>query len=145
MTLALYILIAIVGVGLVLKFTDRPSKAANAPEEPPHTAPQECCGQHAICERDSLLISSDAVEYFDDEELDAFRGRGADEYTDSETEQFRDVLLTLLPDDIAPWARSIRLRGINLPTVINQELLMMVAENRAAHNTSSTPHDAPVI
>lgn len=126
--LALYILAAIILVGLVLKLTDRSAENDGKPSE----KPQECCGQHAVCERDSLIMTSDKIEYFDDEELDTFRGRDADEYTDSETEQFRDVLLTLLPDDIAPWARSIRLRGISLPRVVEQELLMMVAENRAA-------------
>ena len=129
MILALYILGALLLAGLVLWFTDKPAKsdASDAPAEP-----QQCCGQHAVCERDSLIVSSDDIVYFDDEELDAFRGRDADDYTDSETEQFRDVLLTLLPEDIAPWARSIRLRGINLPGVVQQELLMMVAEARAA-------------
>lgn len=135
MTLALYILAAIVLVGLVLKLTDKPAPRSDAPD--PDSAPaadgeQECCGQHAVCERDSLIVASDTIEYFDDEELDTFRGRGADDYTDSETEQFRDVLLTLLPHDIAPWARSLRLRGISLPRVVEQELLMMVAEARAA-------------
>jgi len=143
MILSLYILAAIVAVGLVLRLTDRPKATDDSSSGA--AKPQECCGRHAVCERDSLMITSDTVEYFDDEELDVFRGRDADDYTDSETEQFRDVLLTLLPDDIAPWARSIRLRGINLPTVVNQELLMMVAENRASRNTSSPAHDASVI
>ena len=71
------------------------------------------------------------IEYFDDEELDAFRGREPESYTDDEIEQFRDVLLTLLPTDIAPWARSIQLRGISLPMAVREELLMIVAEERA--------------
>ena len=53
------------------------------------------------------------------------------EATDEEIEQFRDVLLTLLPTDIAPWARSIQLRGITLPMAVREELLMIVAEERA--------------
>lgn len=87
---------------------------------------------HITCERDSLLagVSRD-VEYFDDEELDAYAGREADGYTEEEADQFREVLLTLLPDDIAPWARSIQLRGINLPTEVREELLMIVAEERS--------------
>lgn len=131
MILALYILGAILLAGLVLWFTDNPGKSKSDASDVT-AEPQQCCGQHAVCERDSLIVSSDDIVYFDDEELDAFRGRDADDYTDSETEQFRDVLLTLLPEDIAPWTRSIRLRGINLPGVVQQELLMMVAEARAA-------------
>ena len=33
----------------------------------------ECCGQHEICERDSLLAAvSKQIEYYDDEELDKY-------------------------------------------------------------------------
>ena len=68
--------------------------------------------------------------YYDDEELDAFKGREPDDYTSEEIDQFRDVLLTLLPQDIAGWGRSIQLRGINLPYEVREELLMIVAEAR---------------
>jgi hypothetical protein len=86
---------------------------------------------HITCEKDSLLAQvSGKIEYFDDEELDAYRGREADSYSDDEIEQFRDVLLTLLPDDIAPWARSIQLRGITLPDCVREELLLIVTEER---------------
>ena len=68
--------------------------------------------------------------YLGDEELDAFKGRNPESYTDDEIEQFRDVLLTLLPQDIAGWGRSIQLRGIELPPAVREELLMIVAEAR---------------
>ena len=95
----------------------------------------ECCGMHITCERDSLLTAASADNapvYFDDEELDIYAGRPADGYTAAETEQFRDVLLTLLPEDIAPWARSVQQRGITLPADIRDELLLIVAEARQA-------------
>ena len=86
---------------------------------------------HITCERDSLLASvSETIEYYDDEELDAFKGLNPESYTDDEIEQFRDVLLTLLPQDIAGWGRSIQLRGIELPPAVREELLMIVAEAR---------------
>lgn len=91
----------------------------------------ECCGMHITCEKDSLLAAvSETIEYFDDEELDRFAGRQPDSYEPEEIEEFRDILLTLLPTDIAPWGRSIQLRGINLPTEVRDELLMIVAEAR---------------
>ena len=40
------------------------------------------------------------------------------------------MLLTLLPDDIAGWGRSIQLRGIELPAAVKEELLLIVAEAR---------------
>ncbi len=90
-----------------------------------------CCGMHITCEKDSLLADvSEQIDYFDDEELDRFAGRAADDYMPEEIEEFRDVLLTLIPEDIAPWARSIQLRGIQLPTEVREELLMIVAEAR---------------
>ncbi len=93
---------------------------------------------HITCEKGSLLAAvSDKAEYYDDEELDAYIGRGAQDYDDEEIERFRDVLLTLLPDDIAGWARSIQLRGIELPAPVREELLMIVAETRASRNIKS--------
>lgn len=127
MIVALYILGALIVAALVLKLTDRRPAAGPDVVEPE----QECCGMHVTCERDSLIAAvSEEIEYFDDEELDAYAGRGADAYSPEEVEQFRDILITLLPDDIAPWARSIQLRGITLPQEIREELLMIVAEAR---------------
>ena len=93
--------------------------------------PEGCCGQHIVCEKDSLLAAvSTEIEYYEDEELDNFRGIGADDYTDEQIEQFRDVLYTLRPDEIGGWARSIQLRGINLPAAVKDELIMLAAEAR---------------
>ena len=51
----------------------------------------ECCGQHEVCEKDSLLAAvSKKVEYYDDEELDLFIGRKGNAYTEDETELFRE-------------------------------------------------------
>ena len=91
----------------------------------------ECCGQHEVCEKDSLIqgISREIV-YYDDEELDVFKGTAPSDYTEEQIEQFRDVLYTLQRDDIAGWARSIQLRGIQLPAPIHDELIMLAAEAR---------------
>ncbi len=136
MIVALYILIALVAVGAVLYALHRRDMRRNPPvagQEPEPAEPEQCCGMHITCERDSLLASvSDGIEYYDDEELDRFRGRGPEDYSDDEIEEFRNVLLTLLPSDIAGWGRSIQLRGIELPSQVREELLMIVAEARAA-------------
>ncbi len=144
MIAALYILLALLAVGTVLWLLERRYRRRN-PEAPTVDNPDtgECCGMHITCERDSLLASvSDQIVYYDDEELDAYRGRTADNYSEEEIEQFRDVLLTLLPDDIAGWGRSIQLRGITLPSVVRDELLLIVAETRAerAMHEGSTTH-----
>ncbi|MDE6198960.1 MAG: hypothetical protein K2G06_03860 [Muribaculaceae bacterium] len=90
-----------------------------------------CCGMHITCEKDSLSTAvSTEIIYYDDEELDAYSGRPAESYSGEETEQFRDILLTLLPTDIAGWARSLQLRNIALPPEVSDELLLIVSEAR---------------
>lgn len=136
MTAAIIILNALIIVGAILYLLhlreqqQNPSQS-NEEDQPAEATEQECCGMHITCEKDSLLASlSDKIIYYDDEELDRFAGRGEDQYSDEEIEEFRDVLLTLLPHDIAGWGRSIQLRGITLPSVVRDELLMIVAEAR---------------
>ena len=133
MTAALIIASAIILAGLALYTHHRLTDGDEVPVPATAAADEECCGQHAVCERDSLLAAvSQKIEYYDDEELDAFAGREPESYTPAESEQFRDVLLTLLPDDIAGWARSVQLRGIALPVDVRDELIMMISEARAS-------------
>lgn len=135
MIAALIILAALVLTGAVLWLFDRKHRPEKQ-EETPETAEQpqeECCGMHITCEKDSLVSAmSTEIEYYDDEELDAYAGTGADDYSEEAIEEFRNVLLTLLPHDIAGWARSCTLRGITLPTPVRDELIMIVSEARAA-------------
>ena len=86
---------------------------------------------HLVCEKTSLSVMSDEIIYYDDEELDRFKGRKPESYTSDETEEFRDVLLTLLPEDVAGWAKSITLRQIELPSEVKDELLLIISELRA--------------
>ena len=138
MIVAFYILLALLLTGAVLYTLHRrdmsrnpQSSGADQTEETSAVAGEECCGMHITCEKDSLLASvSDDIVYYDDEELDRFCGRRPDDYNDDEIEEFRGVLLTLLPEDIAGWGRSIQLRGIELPSDVRDELLMIVAEAR---------------
>ena len=77
----------------------------------------ECCGQHEVCERDSLLAAvSKKIEYYDDEELDQFIGR--------------DVLYTTLDVEVAGWIRSLQLRGIELPDDLKDEVFLIIGERR---------------
>lgn len=134
MIVALIILISLIVTGIILYLHHRffYSKKEIVIETQTSTPPEEnCCGMHITCEKDSLLASiSNEIVYYDDEELDIFAGRNENDYTDDEIEQFRDILLTLLPSDIAGWGRSIQLRGITLPTIVRDELLLIVAEAR---------------
>ena len=91
----------------------------------------ECCGQHETCERDSLLAAvSKKIEYYDDEELDRFRGVEADAYDEDAVNEFRDVLYTLQEIEVAGWLRSLQLRAINLPDELKDEAFLIVGERR---------------
>ncbi|MEY8686541.1 phospholipase [Bacteroides sp. AN502(2024)] len=91
----------------------------------------ECCGQHEVCEKDSLLAAvSKKIEYYDDEELDQFIGREGNAYTEEETELFRDVLYTTKDDEVAGWVRSLQLRGIELPDELKDEVFLIIGERR---------------
>ncbi|MDE6479771.1 MAG: hypothetical protein K2L45_05815 [Muribaculaceae bacterium] len=90
------------------------------------TGPAVCCGLHAICEKTGQI--NEPPVYYDDEELDRFAGRDAGDYTDEETEEFRDILLTLLPSDAPGWTVSLEKRRINLPAPLRPELELLLSE-----------------
>ena len=93
------------------------------------------CGQHEICERDSLLAAvSKQIEYYDDEELDKYIGTAPDAYTPEQEDEFRDVFYTMQDTDVAGWVRSLQLRGIALPDNIKDEVFLIIGERRL------TPH-----
>ncbi len=145
---AIWIAVVVVAVGLILYAFEvryRRKKKEEEKEEVPEqlgepepeveseseSGSEECCGLHLVCEKDSLSPMSDEVVYYDDEELDRFVGRDADSYSAEEVEEFRDVLMTLLPGDVAGWARSITQRRLELPPDVRDELLILVNEQRA--------------
>ena len=91
----------------------------------------ECCGQHEVCEKESLLAAvSKKIEYYDDEELDRFRGTAPEEYTPEQEDEFRDVFYTMQDTDVAGWVRSLQLRGIALPNNIKDEVFLIIGERR---------------
>ena len=95
------------------------------------TVDGECCGQHAVCEKESLLAAvSRQIEYYDDEELDRFKGRPSDAYTEEETNEFRDIMYTMKEEEVARWCRSLQLRGVEFPDGLKDELFLIVGERR---------------
>ena len=91
----------------------------------------ECCGQHETCEKESLLAAiSKQIEYYNDEELDRFRGKESDMYSSEEIEEFREVLYTMREDEVAGWVRSLQLRAVELPDELKDEVIMIVGERR---------------
>lgn len=129
---ALVILAFLIIIGVILWLLDRrtSAKADVAPETEKQEDSAECCGRHMICEKTALTPLSDKIEYFDDEEIDRFAGRVPGSYTPEETEELRDILLTLRPEEVPAWARSLQLRHIELPPELRDELLLIASDLR---------------
>lgn len=95
------------------------------------TVDSECCGQHETCEKDSLLAAvSRDIEYYNDEELDRFRGYDSADYTEENCDEFREILYTMRNEEVAGWVRSLQLRGVALPDGIKDEVFLIVGERR---------------
>ena len=95
------------------------------------TVDSECCGQHEVCEKESLLAAvSKNIEYYDDEELDRFKGYPSDKYSNDEVDEYREIMYTCKEDEVAGWARSLQLRGIEIPDELKDELFLIVGERR---------------
>ena len=86
-----------------------------------------CNGENDKCEQECMMeAATKPIEYFDDEELDAFKGRSSDSYTDEEVEQFSYVMNTMPQEEIKDWCRSLHLRGIEIPDQLKDEVYMMM-------------------
>ncbi|MCQ2113687.1 MAG: hypothetical protein MJY52_01325 [Bacteroidaceae bacterium] len=88
-----------------------------------------CMDYSTKCEQECLLdayINKGTDLYFDDEELDRFRGKKSAEYTDDEAEEFREVMTTMKPEEVSMWNRCLILRGIEVPDQIKSELLLLL-------------------
>lgn len=86
-----------------------------------------CDGTDDKCEQVCVMeAATREIEYYDDEELDRFRGRQSNQYTDDEAEEFANILYTMQPQEAKGWNRSLILREINVPNQIKDELITMI-------------------
>ncbi len=130
--LVLYVILALIALGIVAAVFGW-LRYRSMPEEETIVNPidMECCGQHEVCEKESLLAAiSKQIEYYNDEELDSYRGRASDSFSADETDAFREILYTMRSDEVAGWVRSLQLRGVEVPDGIKDEVLMIINERR---------------
>lgn len=115
--------------------TERAEKVESAPID------GTCCGQHAICEQDSLLnCFVEEPDYFDDEELDKYKGYLDESYSSHEVDEFREVFYTLLDEDKPRWVRSLQQREIAIPNQLKDEILLIVNDLRNTSKTETSKH-----
>ncbi|MFZ1236076.1 MAG: hypothetical protein WAR39_03600 [Prevotella sp.] len=108
--------------------------ASHKGEENPIHIPEGSCatcnGVNDLCEQTCTMIqSTKEIEYFNDEELDAYKGRLSDQYTDEEVAAFSEVLYTMNQKEVKDWNRSLILRGINLPDQLKDEVILLISNN----------------
>ena len=127
MSTLITLLILAVAVGLLIRRLVRMIRQ-NGGEAPDAAVSAECGGGCLSCsvgcttpigltdKRRPMIL------YYEDEELDRFRGRAADLYTEMETQEFRHVLRTLEDADVAGWVTSIHRRGIHFPAGVADEV-----------------------
>lgn len=109
----------------------KPSNTNSHPEKTSaHITPDSCCGEHLVCQKQTLLNTADQIIYYDDEELDELAGIEPDDYTDRQYQAINNVFITLREDDVAGWCRSMQMRGISLPADIREQALLIVKELR---------------
>ena len=129
MVIIAVLLIIIVAV-VLLRRTGR-SEATEAPSEDSHCEKQgsDACPSDCFCDNKTLqtLVNTEII-YFDDEELDAYKGRT--EYSEAEINQFQEVLFTLRPNEVADWLRSLELRDILLPEQLRDEVVMLINDSK---------------
>ena len=130
MNIILIGILAIVGMGVIVGASTLISRHNST--EPDVVAPAAgdcatCSGINDDCEQTCMMeAATKEVEYYDDEELDRFKGKESSEYTDDEAEEFSEVLYTMRPDEAKGWTRSLILRGINVPNQIKDDLITMI-------------------
>lgn len=91
-----------------------------------------CDGNDAKCEQICQMEAAVRdIEYYDDEELDRYKGRPSDQYTDEEAEEFFHVMETMHPDEVKGWNRSLILREINMPDQIKDEYIALANDGEA--------------
>lgn len=81
-----------------------------------------CCGKHTNCAKGY----DNSNLYFEDEELDRFKGVSQESYTDEDIEEFRHVLYTMKSEEIDTWVHCLQTRGIEMPQEIKDEVLLML-------------------
>ena len=131
-----YICAAVLLLIFVLYYLDRYNKIHKIKESMERDQPDaaepavpagECCGKHAVCEKQKLAEARlRSAQYFDDEELDRFKGRSSDAYDDKEVDEFRYVMYTMQQDEVREWMECLQARDIELPDELKEECYSMM-------------------
>lgn len=126
----LYLVVALIVLGIfsaILGLLSHNKKGESSVILADSSSCSTCNGDDPKCEQLCMMeAATREIEYFDDEELDRYKGRQGNQYTDDEAEEFRNVMLTMQQNEVSAWSRSLTLRGIEVPYQVKDELLMLM-------------------
>jgi hypothetical protein len=101
-----------------------------------------CSGSDPKCEQECVMeAATKEIEYFDDEELDQFKHKASDSYTNEEVELFSDIMYTMRPEEVKAWNRSLILREINFPNPLKDELIALIEEANSTNDKNDKKHE----
>lgn len=127
MTIVLITIGALAALAVVAAVVSKLTRGSDDAVQPTHGDCSTCSGEDDRCEQICYMeAATREVEYYDDEELDQFKGRPSDAYSDEEVQLFADVLYSLRPEEAKGWARSLNLRGVNLPDALKDDLFTLI-------------------
>ena len=126
----LYLVIALIALGIIAAVIGLLSHNKDGSPDVINNNTSSCAscdGFDPRCEQECMMeAATKPIEYFDDEELDEFKDRPSDKYSDDEVEMFREVLYTMKTEEVKEWCRSLTLRKISLPDQLKDEVFMMI-------------------
>lgn len=127
MNLFLIATAALAALALIAAVVSKLTKGSNDAVQPTHGDCSTCSGEDDRCEQVCYMEAATRdIEYYDDEELDQFKHRPSDSYTDEEVQLFADVLYSLPPGEAKGWARSLSLREVSLPDALKDDLFTLI-------------------
>lgn len=126
----LYLVIALIALGVIAAILGLLSHNKDGSSDVISNSTATCAtcnGNDPRCEQECMMeAATKPIEYFDDEELDKFKERQSDSYTDDEAEMFREVLYTMKTEEVKDWCRSLTLRRVNLPDQVKDEVMLII-------------------
>jgi hypothetical protein len=128
----IFLTIFLLMLGLAVAAFSLQRKNSALAEDQVTSRPDGCCGRHAACEHagSRLAGSPCPADYYDDEELDRFRSRNANDYSEAEAAEFREALNSLAEGEAEQWLRSLERRGVSLPAALCNEAALIAGKER---------------
>ena len=86
---------------------------------------------HTSAQKQRLVDAKlNGAHYFEDEDLDKYKGIEASQYSDTDIEEFRYVMYTMQPEEVMEWLESLNAREIELPNELKEEAFAIINESK---------------